>query len=287
MISYTSDTSHCLHDLVPRVKEVSNPRDPYILAGGDPTRMTKRTQSLVITRNITASVGLQKFIPTAFLAGLVPSALLERYTFWQSEDLSLTGYEKSENSSASGDRTLLRIKLRPHKKSDTTGFCNSRAYGCIRRYTVLPDNDNQSASPDGDEDQTPSTPDIQARRVSTLLRLPPRVDTTAPRLTMLNLLYVDPSKKFLCSLRKLLKRLDSLSHVLVWSSSPGTVDFVELPRLRLRFKVAKVSKSEREVYVSLISYSFDASYKTRIPHHFTTQVRRQGSRGNQRLSSLE
>ena len=117
---------------------------------------------------------------------------------------------------------------------------------------MLPDNDNETASPDGDEgveDQTPSTPDIQARRVSTLLRLPPRVDTAAPRLTMLNLLYVDPSKKFLCSLRKLLKRLDSLSHVLVWSSSPGTVDLVELPRLRLRFKVAKVSKKEREVYV--------------------------------------
>ena len=247
-ISYTSDTSHCLHDLVPRVKEVSNPQNPYILSGGHPTRMTKRTQSLVITRNITASVGVQKFIPNVFLAGLVPSALLERYTFWQSEDLSLTGYEKSKN--AAGDRTLLRIKLRPHKKADTTGFCNSRAYGCIRRYTVLNEIDQYSSVEIDKEsdDQTPSTPDIQARRVSTLLRLPPRVDTEAPRLTMLNLLYVDQSNKFLCSLRKLLKRLDSLSHVLVWSSSPGTVDLVELPRLRLRFKVAKVSTSERDAY---------------------------------------
>ena len=279
-ISYTSDTSHCLHDLVPRVNEVANPRDPYILSGGDPTRMTRRTQSLVITRNITASVGVQKFIPTAFLAGLVPSALLGRYTFWQSEDLSLTGYETENSSSSSADRTLLRIKLRPHKKADTTGFCNSRAYGCIRRYTVLSeDNAEKNNSIDEEVPSTPTTPDAQARRVSTLLRLPPRVDSDAPRLTLLNLLYVDPSKTFLCSLRKLLKRLDSLSHVLVWSSSTtsnGSVDLVELPRLRLRFRVSKVSKTERDAYVFSLSLSLShplpLTYPTHAHHIGTTKA---------------
>ena len=48
--------------------------------------------SLVITRNLLKAIGPQTYMPTRFLQGLLPTALLDFYEFWQNADDSLTGY---------------------------------------------------------------------------------------------------------------------------------------------------------------------------------------------------
>ena len=41
--------------------------------------------SLVVTRALSKSTGVQTFLPSRLLAGLVPSALLSDYVFWENE----------------------------------------------------------------------------------------------------------------------------------------------------------------------------------------------------------
>ena len=68
-------------------------------------------------------------------------------------------------------------------------------------------------------------------------------DPCTPRLTLLNLLHVPPGSA-LRELAAIFLRLENLSHILVWSETPNagvddlcSIDLVELPRLRLSFRV--------------------------------------------------
>jgi hypothetical protein len=69
---------------------------PFELYGGiDEKGVAFRpsSPSLVITRNLTSRRdGTQHYIPCRFLKGLLPSALVDQYLFWQDVDGCLTGY---------------------------------------------------------------------------------------------------------------------------------------------------------------------------------------------------
>ena len=55
------------------------------MAGGvSPTR-TPSLPSVVITRNVSKAAGVQSFLPSRLLYGLLPDALLESYELWQRE----------------------------------------------------------------------------------------------------------------------------------------------------------------------------------------------------------
>ena len=71
-ISQSSDSSHCLAALTPAGKSA----DATSHGGVGP-------ESVVVSRTLTAALGTQTFIPGRLLAGLLPSALLEAYAFWQ------------------------------------------------------------------------------------------------------------------------------------------------------------------------------------------------------------
>jgi hypothetical protein len=100
---FTSDTRYCLREMAAAV--------PYALpdaastkhyASGSGLQATRPAPSLVITRNLEATTaGTQRYTPERFLYGLVPSALLDRYEFWQNPDDSLSGYARK----GSGDHT--------------------------------------------------------------------------------------------------------------------------------------------------------------------------------------
>ena len=64
-ISHSSDAAHCLAALTKAA------------AGG------VGAESVVVSRALTAALGTQTFIPGRLIAGLLPSALLETYAFWQ------------------------------------------------------------------------------------------------------------------------------------------------------------------------------------------------------------
>eukprot|EP00957_Ditylum_brightwellii_P066486 5047673-Ditylum_brightwellii.AAC.1 len=85
-------------------------------------------------------------MPGRFLAGILPTALVERYTFWQSEDDNIIGYEDVMSSDESdgaipvpskGASTRLKITLSKGEDSDESGFCNSNAEALVQRVPVL------------------------------------------------------------------------------------------------------------------------------------------------------
>lgn len=73
------------------------------------------SETLVITRNIRKEVGEQILIPSAYLRGLVPDVLLERYRFWQFADGSLEGEWIPTEADQSGPR--LRVGEKTQEKS--------------------------------------------------------------------------------------------------------------------------------------------------------------------------
>eukprot|EP00667_Euglena_gracilis_P000067 EG_transcript_67 len=212
---FSSDVRWCLHNLESsRVVMQLDPRTdhpmPKLIAGevGPPQRPA---QSLVITRTLTAQVGLQTFVPAAHLQGLLPLALLDEYQFWQNRDGSLIGTQSGPKANPNKLQTTLRIEIRAtsSSRSKSNIYDADDASAIIRRYAVAGD---------------PADP------LSPLAPPPP----DSKPLTLLNLLYspLDSPQRVLANA---LVRLDNLSHCLVWSAEEGRVDLVELPRLGLSF----------------------------------------------------
>ena len=79
-------------------------------AVGDALARQRNSSSLVITRTLSKALGTQTHVPSRYLAGIVPEALLDRYTFWQSEGVRgvLTGYEQSRGAD---EGTIVKIAL--------------------------------------------------------------------------------------------------------------------------------------------------------------------------------
>jgi hypothetical protein len=109
--------------------------------------------------------------------------------------------------------TRLKVTLSKDPGLDTTGFCKTEAEAMVQRIPVL--------------DSDPLTE---------------KIETNLPILTLLNVASAPPSS-VLKRVGMMLSRLDNLAHVLVWSKSkvqsahsPGTIDYIELPRVNLSFE---------------------------------------------------
>ena len=190
VLEYTSNMSLCLHEVT---------GEPYpdrvggilALSAGVPMTTAYPSPSLIVTRSLSSKLGTQTHIAGRFLAGVLPTALVEKYTFWQGEDDNLIGYEVpsgaegSSSSPASGALTRLKVTLLKSPDIDKTGFCNSSADALVQRIPVL------NASPEVEE-----------------------IDTNRPLHTLLNVSAAPPTS-LLKRLGMLLSRLDNLSHVLV------------------------------------------------------------------------
>lgn len=238
ILEYTSNMSLCLH-------EVGG--DPYpdrvagilALSAGIPMSTVNPEVSVIISRALNNDLGNQVFIPKRFLSGLVPSALLEKYSFWQGDNDNLSGYEaepKKGLESSTGPATQLRILLSKSSSMDLSGFCNSEASALIQRIPV--------------KNYEPSSPR----------------DVTRPIHTLLNILAAPPGS-ILKIVGMLLSRLDNLSHVLAWTKSsiksindPCEIDLIELPRVNLTFKSAKIDHIDGSIEYRLYSNDHDGLY---------------------------
>lgn len=249
VLEYTSDLAICLH-------EVMTGGEPYpdrvggilSLSAGIPMTTVSPAASLLVTRALNAEIGTQTYVPPRFLAGLLPSCLVDQYVFWQSEDDNIIGYEKLGEEGDDddplakkfGDDTpLSRLKITLSKGSDfdRTGFCNSPAEALIQRIPVI-----------GIEHEVE------------------RVDPNRASHTLLNVLSAPPSS-LLKRVGLLLSRLDNLSHVLVWSTekiesphSPCSIDFIELPRVNLSFKAKDVESVDGKIEHRLYSNDYDGLF---------------------------
>lgn len=251
VLEYASDLSTSPH-------EVQN-GDPYpdrvggilALSAGVPMTTVDPAASLIITRALNSELGNQTYIPERFLAGLLPSALVDTYIFWQSENDDIVGYEKPKTKGEDDDddddiqpegdgsspSTRLKITLSRDPGLDTTGFCNTEAEAVIKRIPVL------SSS-----------------------HLTEELDKDRPVYTLLNALSAPPSS-LLKRVGMLLSKLDNLAHVLVWSKanvtsahSAASIDFIELPRVKLSFKAKQFEYSDGQKEHRLYSNDYDGLY---------------------------
>ena len=244
-LEYTSNMSLCLHEVA---------GEPYpdrvggvlAMSGGIPMTTLSPEPSLIITRALNSEMGTQSFIPSRFLAGLLPACLVEKYIFWQSEDDNIIGYEipKDNSDTDASDigvdiesSTRLKIKLAKHKGVDNSGFCNMTADALVQRIATV-----------DSEEETEN------------------IDKNRPVLTLLNIVTAPPGS-LLKQAGMLLSRLDNLSQVLVWSESevldvqqPCSIDLIELPRVNLSFRSKRVEKIDGSVEHRLYSNDNDGLY---------------------------
>lgn len=248
VLEYSSNLSTCLHEVATGEPYPDRVSGILSLSAGIPMTTKLPAPSLLVTRALNSDLGVQTYVPPRFLAGLIPSALVEKYVFWQSEDDNITGYEKEpekaddedEEGKLEGDEaplTRLRVVLSKSGPEDKSGFCNSAAEAMVQRIPVI------------GYDQAVE-----------------RVDKNRPVHSLLNVLSAPPSS-LLKRVGMLLSRLDNLAHVLVWSSAavktphdPCSIDLIELPRVNLSFK-AKVTESvDGKVEHCLYSNDYDGLF---------------------------
>ena len=226
VLQYSSSSSICLD-------EVKGEPYPDRVAGilsmssGIPMTNTFPSDSLIVSRALSKSIGNQVYIPKRFLAGILPTALVDTYTFWQTEDDNIIGFEdvdieKNEDDNdivvENGAISRLKITLLKGSDVDKSGFCNSPADALVQLIPTL------NSDPEKEE-----------------------LDPNRPVMTLLNIITAPPSS-LLKRVGMLLSRLDNLSHILVWSTShiksPSdalSVDKIELPRVNLTFKAKRVA----------------------------------------------
>ena len=250
VVEYASNLSTSLH-------EVQN-GEPYpdrvggilAMSAGVPMTTIDPSPSLVVTRALSSDMGTQTYLPERFLAGLIPSSLVEKYMFWQNENDDIIGYEKFKKSSEDDDddddplkndgdlsSTRLKITLSKDPGLDTTGFCNTEAEALVQRIPVLN-----------------SDPLTELR------------DPNRPILTLLNVVSAPPSS-LLKRVGMMLSRLDNLAHVLVWSTSKvqtahanATIDYIELPRVNLSFKPRDFITADGQKECRIYSNDYDGLF---------------------------
>ena len=250
-VEYTSNLSTSLH-------EVQN-GEPYpdrvggilAMSAGVPMTTVDPSPSLVVTRALSSEMGTQTYLPERFVAGLLPSSLVDKYVFWQSENDNIIGYEKvkarSEDEeednddplSNDGDQSSTRLKITLSKDpgNDTTGFCNTEAEALVQLIPVLN-----------------SDPLIES------------IDPNRPTLTLLNVVSAPPSS-LLKRVGMMLSRLDNLAHVLVWSKSTvqsahshASIDYIELPRVNLSFKPGEFTNADGQKEFRIYSNDYDGLF---------------------------
>jgi hypothetical protein len=249
VLEYTSNMSMCLHEVTGGEPYPDRVGGILSMSAGIPMTTLHPEPSLIVTRALTAELGTQTLISSRFMSGLLPTALVDKYTFWQGEDDNIIGYEEVPLPAVSDvdddlaplktdmPSTRLMITLAKSDDFDQTGFCNSTAEAMVHRIPLV--NSNQET-----EDRDPNR----------------------PVLTLLNVLSAPPTS-LLKRVGMLLSRLDNLSHVLVWSTSdiksahsPASIDVIELPRVNLAFRAKKVETIDGRVEHRLYSNDYDGLY---------------------------
>ena len=199
---YCSSDGMSLHDMQISAKQFDGVEPRFV--GGDLSGRRRASRSLVITRNLSVASGLETFIPTRFLTGILPDGLIDGYIFWQrNTDDAILGYQKPGFRAAAKFPSVIEATLHASGDADASGFCMSLANArVVRRFE----------------------------------------DTEGTEHTLVNLMYAEPGT-VLAALRAICCRIDNLSNVLAWSTasadgSSAVVDLLEFPRLRLSFTVA-------------------------------------------------
>lgn len=272
---FSSDSYLCMHELKEEPMAASG--DTY-LTSGDPYIASDKHPSLIVFRDsIQNQVAVrQQFIPHRFLLGIMPTALLRNYKFWQNKDDSITGYMPVANAQ-SGQRSILHIII---EERATRRAKISRAYVVEEAESAVV---ATGASAGEDKD-----PDFASN-----------IDTTKPTMYLINLLLLlnsftkkhvecretmlnqiadfNGERSSLHAFVRMLIRVENLANIVAWSKVEPTtlnqnisIDLVELPRLRLTFEKRSDSDGKIRFYcleqsgLYLTGYNDDLKFKRLI-----------------------
>ena len=192
----------------------------------------------MITRNFGNSPSDQQtYLPSRFLRGLLPDALVDDYTFWQNDDDSIVGYHLPEIQQKTQIAYVLRITL--------IRTASTKASARVVRIPI-----KQAA---GSADLRLATAELQWMQERSISADPPDA------MTLLNLVHT-AEHSALMQLSDFLIGLDSLSHCLVWTKSKlpkktkdiatCTLDVIELPRLQVNFSAKRDNDGTLRLYSS-------------------------------------
>ena len=120
---------------------------PYLTCG-DARLDAIAGPSLVVTRNLSKTMGLQTLVAPKVLQGLLPAALLDSYEFWQNKDDSITAYMRGAAQQGLGQPSArLSFCWRPLSAPIETPAKRQR--GGAAEMTVAPDGQARGQAVDG------------------------------------------------------------------------------------------------------------------------------------------
>ena len=132
-LNYASDSRYCLRDLQPSIAHRQVPWPDWGRHEAGPVRVPDAIESAVITREASVaenlSHGVETFMPRRLLYGLLPAALLERYTFWQDE----ADYLRGPKDDTKQDVIFVNLGVGGHAALHGGRFEQVRATLCSRR----------------------------------------------------------------------------------------------------------------------------------------------------------
>jgi hypothetical protein len=261
---FSSDPMITYHDMKMSISVV---RKKTVEISGNMLAEFEPSPSLVITRMTAAETSsAQTYLPTKFLIGLLPTALLSSYSFWQSNvDDSIIGYMEVDQTGTLS-RSMVTIRLKKSGHQDITGFGNSLAKAFVTKTFLqeVPKNVAPGTKSNKlEEDFAHTTPDpnkpvLYLVDLMTLLRHYTKLAESSVDEEGAQKTYQAYKDMYQCpedaysqhALINLVLRLDSMANILAWSKTdpsdgqPVPIDIIELPRMRLTFERTMLSASQ-------------------------------------------
>jgi hypothetical protein len=229
---FSSDPVLCYHDMEYHSLSLSS---GLVGCCGDPTLSYKPSTSITIIKYPHHDkTNEQIFIPSRYLYGTLPDSLLDYYAFWQNKDDSLTGYiTRKDGYFSAASELFVQIVKSGSADSIGFGFCNAQALVTRRSETDV-----------GTDNWLHLVNSLTV--FSSYVQFIPENDLAENAQRY----WTDDANTSHALLRTLL-RLESLSHILLWSRSVGqtsmsaSIDLIEMPRLRLTFERKSVGSEFR------------------------------------------
>ena len=148
---YTTDCRYTLHEMQPSTADLDNPWPEWERHGaGHPYKSVGDGTGVVITREWdhedNLSCGPEVYLPARLMHGVIPTALLEKYDFWQDETDELRGYPIGESLAQIGasNGQVIKVSLEAQDKVQalqlpgyTSTICRVDAAHEIQRLAMI------------------------------------------------------------------------------------------------------------------------------------------------------
>ena len=238
-------------------------------------------------------------VPASALEGQLPQALLERFDFWQAVGAAKRG-EGARSGELAGERRIedggvcptdpffdysVRVRFAPCRTSQahTHTYQPSNAPGGVygQGKTLVLRNEARAVS--GVASSEPERRSISRRLTASSRNSAPKDSTARAYRRLVPLKYCAASAADAQLVLSLMPRLDHLSHILAWTRAHPTeaaatadseVEVVELPRLKLRFRMRREDGGSFGLYTSMGQRVLDDQDDTSVPGELTRGLSR-------------